>query len=463
MDENQNQELAQELQAEDQTVSRGLPIKKIISFAIGAVAMVVLLITFFVFILPRFSQKKNQDVTLVYWGIWEDSSAFEEVAQDFTRQNSNIKIKYEKQDIKSLGKYIDRLSTRIKNATGPDIYRYHNSWILEVKPLLLPMPEDVVKETALDSKFYPVVEQDLKVNGAYFGIPIHFDTLALFVNNQLFRTAGISSFPSTWDDLVSAARQMTVKDSEGKIITSGVALGSFDNIAHSSVIISLLLVQNGADLADLNGKGRQNAIDGLDFYTSFARGDAKVWDDSIENSKLAFAKGNLAMYFGYSWDIFELKALNPNIEFTVIPVPHLPQRESTIASYWVEGVSAKTRYPEAAFEFLKYLASKTTLEKLYSKQTKTRLFGELYPREDMADLVKSNTLIYPFLEQGKNAKSTIFSSDTHDNAMVDQLNSYLGDAIRSIIQNNSSPQSAVETLSQGVAQVLGRYENTTKR
>ena len=440
----------------------GVPIKKIMSLAIGALVLLALIFVFVVLVLPRIVPKKSENVTLTYWGVWEDSAPFEAAAQEFTRANPNIRVTIEKQDIKALGKYYDRLATRMKNGTGPDVLRYHNSWITETVPLLLPLPQEVVKATNLDSKFYPVVGRDLKVSGAYYGVPIHFDSLSLFVNTEVFKNAGISSYPSTWDDLTSAARQLTVKDQDGRITTSGVALGTYDNIAHASDIVSLLLIQNGADMNHLDGSAKQSASDALDFYTSFAKGDSKVWDDTLENSKLAFAGGKVAMYIGYSWDIFEIKAINPNLSFAITSVPHLPTRSSTVASYWVEGVSSQTKHPKEAFEFLKFLTSRESMEKLYTQEAKTRLFGELYPRSDMADLLKDNTLIYPFVAQGEKAESTFFSSDTHDDAMVDSLNVYLGNAVRSILNYNSSSESAIDTLAAGVTQVAGRYAGKTK-
>ena len=166
------------------------------------------------------------------------------------------------------------------------------------------------------------------------------------------------------------------------------------------------------------------------------------------------------MYIGYSWDIFEIKAANPGLKFVIVPVPHLQARNSTIASYWVEGVSAKTKHPKEAFQFLQFLASRQTMEKLYASESKLRLFGELYPRADMASLLKSNDLIYPFVVQGPDAKSTIFSSDTHDDALIDSLNKYMGDAIRSMLHDGTSPESAVENLANGVSQKLSPNEPT---
>lgn len=431
--------------------------KKIISLIIGIIVVVVIVILIIAVVLPGLRPKEPEEVSLTYWGLWEDPSVFSQVISDFRRTHPNIHIIYEKQDIKGLGKYVERLSTRIKNRTGPDIFRFHNSWVPQIKDLLLPLPQDVVEESELENKYYEVVKRDLKRGGAYYGIPLHIDTLALFVNNEILRVGGISSYPSTWDDIVTLARRLTVKDESQNIKTAGVALGTFDNVAHAGDIISLLFIQNGADLKNLAGPAVKSAEDTLEFYVSFARGESRVWDETQDGSKLAFAKGNLALYFGYSWDVFEIKALNPNLSFTVVPVPHLPNRNETIASYWVEGVSSGSKHTREAFEFLKFLSKKETLEKLYTEQAKIREFGELYPRADMADLFSDNPLLHTFVKQGEFARSTIFSSDTYDDAMNATLNSYLGNAVRGVLNNNTSPQTAIKTLSQGVEQVMGRF------
>lgn len=438
--------------------------KKILSLIIGFVVVVLIIVVALFLILPRLKPKKVENVTLSYWGIWEDASIFSEITQEFTRLHPNIKVQYEKKDIKSEGKYIDRLTTRIQNGTGPDIFRFHNSWVPELAGYLLPLPSNIVSSSELETQYYSVVKKDLKVNGAYYGIPLHIDTLALFINTKIFQDAGITSYPVTWDDLLTLDSQgknmltkIAVKDAEGRIKTSPIALGTFDNVSHASDIISLLFLQNSANLRDLDGAAMENSSKALEWYTSFSKGDGKVWDDTMDNSKLAFAKGNLAMYFGYSWDILEIKGLNPSINFIIVPALKVPQKDKTIASYWVEGVSSKTKHQKEAFEFLQFLSKKETLEKLYSKQAKVRPFGELYPRKDMAELLKTDPLVAPFLEKADKADSTIFSSDTFDEGMVDSLNKYLGDAVRSIVNDNNSPQTAIETLGKGVDQVLGRY------
>lgn len=429
--------------------------KGIIIAVILLVFFIILAIGIFAFSRIQRGDEANREVSLTYWGLWENQNVMQPIFDEFHRQNPNITIQYEKQDIVSLGNYIERLRERSKNETGPDIIKFHNSWLPQVKDLLLPFPEDLVKSADIENSYVETVSNDLRQDGAYYGLPLGVDTLALFVNLQLLNNIGATT-PTTWEDLVKVSRELTVIE-DGKIQTAGVALGTYDNIAHASDIISLLLIQNGADLNNLEGNTKENAKDALEFYTSFSQGEGRVWDQTLTNSKTAFAGGRLALYFGYSWDIFEIQTINPNLSFQVSPVPTLAGRKNTVSSYWVEGVSSKTKHPREAFVFLDYLSRTGTLQKLFEAQSKVRSFGAAYPRKAMVDLLKNNALVYPFALQADVAMATPFSSDTYDDGMNTELNVYLGNAIRSIINDNTSPGSAVETLGRGATQVLSRY------
>lgn len=433
-------------------------VKKII-FLLVAIVVLILIIAGGIFIAGKLqSSSKPKDVTLIYWGLWDDATVMEPIISDFERTNPHIKVQYEKQDIKGLGQYVDRLTTRINSDKGPDIVRFHSSWTLQLNKYLLPFPQSLVSDTKIDTDYYKTVQRDMKVNGAYYGIPLGVDTLAMFVNTASLQSKGLS-VPQDWNDIyVKYAPELVVKDQNGKISTPSISLGTYDNISHAPDIVALLLLQNGANLKDLAGSAKESAYDALKFYTSFAADERAVWDETLDNSTLAFAKGNLPIYFGYSWDIFTIKGLNPNLQFQVAKVPTLAGRNNTVSSYWAEGVSSKTKNSKEAFEFIDYLSKPETLQKLYQTQSKVRLFGTLYPRRSMAPLLSSNNMVYPFVAQADDSQSTFFSSDTFDgdNGMITQMNVYMGNAVRSV-NNNTSADSAIDTLSKGVAQVLSRY------
>lgn len=426
-------------------------ISKILKIFLGIVIVLSVIFIIFNFVLPRFSGSKSNKITLVYWGLWEDSSVIAPIISDFEETNPNIKIDYSKQDIKK--QYRERLITRSSNGNGPDVFRFHNTWIPELPNLLLPLPTSIISKEEFTKNYYPVAKSDLIKNGAIYGIPLQIDTLNLYINTELFRSAGLKP-PTNWIEFTDYSRQLTVKDENNNIKTAGAAMGTYGNVNHAPSIISMLFVQNGVDLKDI-ATSSENASDALRFYSSFALPGANVWDDTLGSSVEMFASGSLAMYFGYSWDFFIIKSINPNLSFNIYPVPSLPGKNITIASYWAEGVSSKSKHQKEALLFLKYLAQKETAQKLFSEESKTRNFGEPYARTDLADSLKSS-VAYPFVESAPSAVSSFFAEDTYDNGLNSQMNIYLGNAVDSIL-NGTSPQSAVETLSAGVTQVLKQY------
>lgn len=424
--------------------------KKLLKILLALFVIIIIFWLVFFIIIPRFSQT-NKKITLTYWGLWEDANTMQSVISDFEQQNPTIKIDYIKQDI---NEYRDRLVTRIGNGTGPDIFRLHNTWVNSLNNYLLPIPSDTISKEEFSSSFYKVAQDDLIKNGAIYAIPLEVDTLAMFINTQDFQNAGIKP-PTNWNDFVDDVRALTVKDQNGKIKTSGAAIGTYNNINHAPDIISLLFLQNSVDIGNLQGSAdRLNGA--LNFYTSFATDQNNVWDNNLDPSLLAFSKGDLAIYFGYSWDYFAIKQANPNLAFQIEPVPQLPNQNITLASYWAEGVSVKSKHQKEALAFIKYLSQRETEQKLYAEESKTRAFGEPYARVDLADSLKDNPIVYPFILQAKYASSSYFVDGTFDNALNQQANTYLENDVNSIL-NGSSPESAFGAFSKGVSQVLQKY------
>lgn len=419
------------------------------------IGVVILIVIIFAVILFMPKGASNTKAKLVWWGLWEDQSVMQPLIDDFHKTHPNITITYVKQDPKQ---YRQKLETRIKNGTGPDIFRFHNTWVPMLSGVLLPLSSDVITPTDFKKSFYPVMQTDLTQNGAIYGIPLGTDTLGLFVNTEILKQAGIQP-PQTWEDFVSAAKALTVKDTETKKIkTAGAALGTYGNITHAPDILSLLFIQQGVDMNKFP-KDSNNEKDALDFYTSFAKTESSVWDSTLDESILAFSRGTLAMYIGYSWDIFKIQAINKNLPFQTYPVPQLVGRKATVASYWVEGVSAKSPNQKAALLFMQYLAKKDTAQKFYSLAAKERTFGEPYARTDLASSLKENKILYPFVSQLDYAYSSYMASDTNDGeGGINFLsNNYLGNAVNAVVNDNSSTDTVIQTLGQGIGQVLQKY------
>ncbi len=424
---------------------------KILKISLGICIFLTIVFIVFKFAIPKFFEGgNNSEITLTYWGLFEDASVVNPIISDFEKINPNIKIEYSKQEIKD---YREKLVTRSSQGNGPDIFRFHNSWVPMLLDILLPLPSNTISKEDFANNYYPVAIKDLVKNGAIYGMPLQIDTLNLYINKELFQAAGLKA-PVSWIEFVNYARQLTVKDENNNIKTAGAAMGTYDNITHAPDIISMLFVQNGVNLSNISANS-EAAGDALNFYTSFALPVSNIWDNTLDSSIKMFAAGSLAMYFGYSSDFFTIKSMNPNLSFDIYPVPTLPGTNATIASYWVEGVSGKTKYQKEALLFLKYLSEKETAQKLYAEASKTRNFGEPYARLDLADSLKSS-IVYSFVQNAQFAVSSFFVDGTYDNGLNLKSNTALGIAVDSILKG-ASPQSAAEALSQSIAQTLNQY------
>ena len=133
----------------------------------------------------------------------------------------------------------------------------------------------------------------------------------------------------------------------------------------------------------------------------------------------------------------------------------MPGQNISIASYWVEGISSKSKHQNEAALFLQYLALKDTAQKLFAQESKIRNFGEPYARIDLAESL-TNSVAYPFVASAPSAVSSFFVDGTLDNGINSQMNSHLNAAVDAVL-NGSNPQAEAETLSKGVSKVLKQY------
>ncbi len=419
--------------------------KKILPFILGLVVLVALVVVA-LRILPSL---KFGSVTLTYWGLWETDQVVAPIIADFEKTHSGVKITYVRQSPKQ---YRERLASSLARGEGPDIFRIHNTWLPMFTKDLAPVPDKTASQLNFKQTFYPVVETDLKRGANYLAIPLEIDGLGLFVNEEIFQAAGLT-YPASWEELRTTAQRLTVKDADGKIRTAGVALGETANVEHWSDILGLMMLQNGVDLTNPTSNLAQDA---LTYFRLFSQPPDNTWDETLDSSILAFAKGEVAMIFAPSWEAFEIKNINPSISFKILPMPQLPGTTVSWASYWAEGVSAKSKNQKEAFEFLSYLASKDVMAKLFSLESKVRLFGEPYSRVDLGQTLVNDPYAGAYIKQAPTAQSFYLASRTFDNGLNDKIIKYFEDAINSL-DKGVSPQAALETTAKGVQQVLSTY------
>ncbi len=422
------------------------PFRNLIPLVIGVVVVTILAVVA-MNILPRLT-KKTSAITLTYWGLWEPNSVLQGVIADYEKSHPNVKINYTMQSPKN---YRSRLQSAIQSGSAPDIARIHNTWLPMLRANLTPAPDKIVPLSTLDA-YYPIAKKNAVAGGKVYALPLEVDGLALFYNQDIFDKKGLTP-PADWNALRKMAYDLTERNAETGIITlSGAAIGTTSNIDHWSDILGLLILQNSGD----PGKPSTTAVqDALTFYTIFATQD-KTWDATQPNSVYAFATGTVAMILAPSWQVAEIKAINPNLKFGIAPAPTLPSTNIAWASYWMEAVPSSSKNAEAAWEFIKYLSSESSLQSIYAAASQVHGLGEPYPLKSMASLVGSDPIATTFVSQAPNYTSWYLASRTYDEGVNDQLIKYYEDAINTIV-GGSTVASITKTLEEGVSQVLAKY------
>lgn len=440
--------------------------KKVLVF--GGAAVLILLVLVFVFsFLFKGKPKAPSLVILNYWGLWEDRDIVQPIIDEYKKTHNNVTINYIKQDPKL---YRDRLKAALDKGEGPDIFRFHNTWVPMMKNYLSAMPSDIYTNADFAKTFFPVATSDLKLNNNIYGIPLTIDGLVLFYNEDILKGANVA-VPSTWVDVQKALPKLTVRE-KGKIVTAGIAMGTAENIEHFSDILGLMFLQNGTKLEKsffscADASSTTCGSETLTYYHKIAETPNNSWDDTLDNSIVAFAGGRVAMIFAPTWQIFTIKAISPNLNFKIAKVPQLPcdkQPCVTVnwASYWVEGVSVKSKNQKEAWEFVKFLSDADTMKKLYELEAKSRtLFGEPYSRVDLAKSLSDQQYLGPLMAEAPTMKSFYLASRTNDGdtGINSRLITYLKNAVNSL-SSGTSVETALKTADSGFQQVYSDWKLT---
>ena len=199
-------------------------------------------------------------------------------------------------------------------------------------------------------------------DGRQFGLPKYHGAQALYYNRNMFDAKGMDYPDLSWDH----ARYLTAM-----LLLKGDRNGDGKRDVWGSMVdISWERFQvhvngwggNFVDPADPHHSlmGEKPSLDALEWLR------ARMWDEHVmagpldvqnQFSREAFIAGKLAMVEEGSWALKDVLA-GAAFRIGVAPFPAGPQRRATLGTTDAFGIYARTRYPEAAWELMKFLISK---------------------------------------------------------------------------------------------------------
>jgi ABC-type glycerol-3-phosphate transport system substrate-binding protein len=440
---------------------RGLPEKNkktklLLALLAGMVLLIIIL-----FIVLIFKNKPSSLIgtkgEIVWWGIENDFEVVSPIIDEFQKNNPNVRVTYVKQSEKD---YRERLTSAIASGKAPDVYEIHNSWIPMFKKDLTLAPSTIIDIKEYKKSFYPVITSDLTTKDGIYAVPLEYDALTLFYNEDIFNS-GAKVPPKTWDDVLSLSQELTQKNQTGLVLQSGIALGQTKNVDHWPEVVALMMIQNGASLSKPKS---QYSLDAVNFFRRFSLGGVKTWDSTLPPSTIAFARGKLAMYFGPARRAIDIHKENPSLRFRTSLVPQLPKNNPTdpnytYASYWVEGVWKRSKNSDTAWSFLKYISSPESLEKMNKVRKEKNIFEKAYPRQEMSILQKEDKILGSVIELAPVAKSWYLYQNTFDGptGLNTQMDNVLEDFISSMDGGSRQTETLADNLPAKISEILVKY------
>ena len=221
-----------------------------------------------------------KDTSQIYW---------QKIADDFHAANPSITVKVQ---TVNWNDFDTKIQTMVQNRQYPDITEgdYFSNYAQEG---LLYKVSDVFSDP---SNLMPVFKTLGSYDGVQYGLPFTTSARALFYNKAIFKDAGITSPPKTWEEIQTDAAKIEAK---GKI-GFGLPLGPEEAQAETL----LWFLGNGGAYQDAGGKwvidSEQN-VQTLQFMTQLVKaGDTEPNPGTKNRTDLfnEFAQGQIGMMNG---------------------------------------------------------------------------------------------------------------------------------------------------------------------
>jgi multiple sugar transport system substrate-binding protein len=315
-------------------------------------------------------------VTLKVWTGFTggDRPGYDTIVTDFEKSHPDIKVDMTVQPWDTIQQ---KLPSAWLTGQGPDVAAVSSdpnavAQYVKTNSVLAITDTGSGDDKINTSQFAPGTVKEFTYSGKLYGVPANFATLSLYYNKKLFADAGIANPPTTIDELAADAKQLTA---DGHY---GIALADNQTIQMWPVLQWL----EGGDIVDSKNCSVLQTDAGQKSLSTWA---GLVADDKVSPVGLTgaqadslFSAGKAAMEINGPWAASGYK--DAGIDLGIVKIPTgVDGKSVTLGSIAPLSISAKTKHPKEAQEFLAYWTSKAT-QKKFSLQT-----GFPPLRTDLAD------------------------------------------------------------------------------
>lgn len=233
---------------------------------------------------------------------------------------------------------------------------YCAGWAQEIAGNLAPL--DALISPTVRADLPPWSLESFRWRGKTYGLPSAANPMILFANEAALAGAGIHQLPSTWDELIAAARELTGANRYGWTMPAAQIGGSGGLMSHWLIFF----LQAGGELFGSNGRptfvtdAGVAAIDMLRQLLPYSDPNA-LQHKSIIDASAVFMRGDAAMMF--NWAVMHRSIVNPHLsriadQVTTATLPAGPAGTASIDSGDGWTIDARTWVAAKSMALIQY-------------------------------------------------------------------------------------------------------------
>lgn len=386
--------------------------------------------------------KTNPNITTIT--LWhginppENRDVFNELVTKFNRQHSDIKV--EALYIGQPDAQLPKIFAATVSGEAPDILWFVPQITGELNKLgvLLPL-EDWFNNSSIKAEIDPAMLESMTLDRNILSIPFATNNAAIFYRPDLFKKAGITETPKTWDELKEVAKKLTIDtNNDGRIDQQGIFLslgkGEWTVFVWLPFIYSAggeLILDNQPNIVSPGAiKALQLGVDLVAENAAMLSAPERGYE--IDN----FIAGRVAMQVTGPWTLGQLATTD--IEYNVFPFPVLEKPAAVIGGENLFVFKSDEKREQASKKFLEYVLSEEFQTTWALKTGYLPINLKSQQSAEYQKFVQENPILNVFLEQMKVARSRpIIPKYT-------RLSENLGRAIEISLLNKATPEEALQ-------------------
>ncbi|MBD2292225.1 ABC transporter substrate-binding protein [Anabaena sphaerica FACHB-251] len=384
----------------------------------------------------------QKDQGVIHLTLWQginppaNRDVFNKLVDKFNQTHSNIQV--ESVFAGEMEQQLPKVLTAVVGNSSPDILSFYPQITGQFVELGAIRPlDDWWNNLPIKSEVSPNSLTELKLDGRLWSIPLYTANMGIFYRPDLFKAAGITQTPRTWEELRQVAKKLTIdKNGDKRPEKYGMLLplgkGEWTVFSWFPFLLSA-----GGEVVTNNHPNLTNAgaITALKFWEDLLKdGSAILSSPERGYEEDGFLSGRVAMQITGPWTYIT----RSKVDYKVFPIPADISPSTVTATGNIFVMKTTPEREKAALKFLEFVLSEEF-------QTEWAIGTGFLPvnitsaqSQEYQEYLKSRPWLKVFVEQMSVAGSRPII------AGYSRISDSLGRAIEATLLGKSSAESALK-------------------